>query len=112
MNKFESKRLRLKTGFVVFAILLAIVLPLLAPFLGIHEGGRISLSGLQVLYGVLSVEISTVVYLWGVGKWSRYEPPQILSSSAAQGSAVAQTPVSGSTSPSPSKAGPSAQGGD
>jgi hypothetical protein len=112
VNKFESNRLRLKIGFVVFAILLPIVLPSLAPVFGIHEGGRISLSGLQVLYAVLSVEIATVVYIWGVGKWSRYEPPLISSSSTAQESGVAQTPVSGSTSPSPSKPGPPAQGAD
>jgi hypothetical protein len=112
VNKFESKRLRLKTGFVVFAILLPIVLPLLAPFFGIHEGGTISLSGLQVLYAVLSVEIATVVYIWGVGKWSRYEPPRISSFSTAQESGVRQTPVSGSTSPSPPKPGPPAQGAD
>lgn len=108
MNKFESKRLRLKTGFVVFAILLPIVLPLLAPFFGVHEGGTIPLGGLQVLYAVLSVEIATVVYIWGVGKWSRYEPPHISSSSTAEDRGVAQTPVSGS--PSPSKPGPPAQG--
>jgi hypothetical protein len=109
VNKFESKRLRLKTGFAVFAILLPIVVPLLAPSIGIHEGGTISLGGLQVLYAVLSVELATVVYIWGVGKWSRYEPPHISSSSTGQESGVVQTPVSGSTS---SKPGPPAQGAD
>ena len=76
MNKFETNRLRLKIGFAVGAVLLPILLPLLAPLLGIHEGGKISLNGLQVLYAVLSAEIALAVYIWGVGNWSRFEPPQ------------------------------------
>lgn len=75
MDKFETERLRLKLGFAVFAILLPVVLPVLAPSVGIHEGGRIPFDRLQVLYAVLSVELAMAVYMWGVGNWSRYEPP-------------------------------------
>jgi hypothetical protein len=75
MDKFETERLRLKIGFAVFAILLPVVLPILAPSVGIHEDGKIPLNALQVLYAVLSVELVMAVYMWGVGNWSRYEPP-------------------------------------
>jgi hypothetical protein len=72
VNKFEIKRFRLKIGFAVAAILIPIVLL----YLGIRAGGKISLRGIQVAYAVLSSEIALAVYMWGVGNWSRFEPPQ------------------------------------
>jgi len=95
---FETSRLRLKIGFAVAAVLLPIVLPFLAPLLGIREGGKISMNGIQVLYAVLSSEITLAVYMWGVGNWSRFEPPQITSGSS--------TPQTGS--PTPPAQGPGA----
>jgi hypothetical protein len=112
MNKFETDRLRLKIVFVVCAILLPIVLPILAPSVGIREGGRISLNGLQVLYAVLSMEIAATVYMWGVGNWSRYEPPHRVVQPPVQASDSPQTPGLGSVTPSSSGAGAPAQGGD
>ena len=76
MNKFETSRARLKKEFWVALILLPIALPLLAPYAEIRVDGRISLSGLQVLYALVSVEIALNVYIWGMGNWSRFEPPQ------------------------------------
>src|SRR5260370_15679395 len=106
--KFETKRLWLKIGFVVAAVLLPIVLPLLAPSLGIHEGGRISLSGTQVVYAVLSAELALAVYIWGVGNWSRFEPPQLPPrSSTTPASGPAHTPKPGPASPTSINIGPS-----
>lgn len=113
MNKFETTRFRLKIGFAVAAVLLPVVLPCLAPYLGIHEGGKISLSRMQVLYAVLSVEIALAVYIWGVGNWSRFEPPPSASgSSAAAASGAAQPPGPGAAPPAVINAAPTApQGG-
>lgn len=98
MNTFETRRLWLKIAFAVVAILLPIVLPFLAPHFGIREGARISLNGLQVLYAVLSTELALAVYMWGVGNWSRFEPPHISqSASAVQTGGPAQTPKPGPT---------------
>ena len=76
MNKFQAKPLWLRTALVLAAILLPIVLVWVAPCLGIREGGKISLSSMQLLYGLVSAEIAAAVYMWGVGTWSRFEPPR------------------------------------
>jgi len=109
VNKFETKRLLLKIEFAVAAVLLPIVLPLLAPSLGIHEGGRISLGGTQVVYAVLSVELALAVYIWGVGNWSRFEPPQLPSGSSTTSSGPAQTPKPGPAPPASLSIGPTGQ---
>jgi len=75
VNKFQAKPLWLRTVLVFAAMLLPIVLVWVAPCLGIREGGKISLSQLQVFYAVFSSEIVAAVYAWGVGNWSRFEPP-------------------------------------
>jgi len=110
VNKFETKRLWLKIGFAFAAILLPMVLPFLAPCLGIREGGRIPLSGIQVLYAVLSAELAVAVYVWGVGNWSRFEPPPLLSaSSVPQTAGPAQPPGPGPTPAIPPSVKPPAQ---
>lgn len=111
MTKFETDRRRLKIVFVVCVILLPVVVPILAPWVGIREDGRIPLNGLQVLYAVLSIEIAATVYMWGVGNWSRYEPPQRVMPPSVQASDSPQTPGPGSITPSSSSAGTAAQGG-
>jgi hypothetical protein len=109
VNTFESTRLGLKIGFAVAAVLLPIVLPFLAPHIGIREGGNIPLSGLQVLYAVLSVELAVAVYVWGVGNWSRFEPPRISPATpAVPTSGPAQTARLGPTPPAAINAGPAA----
>jgi hypothetical protein len=90
MNTFETARFRWKIAFVVVALVLLVVLPLLAPYVGIGEGEKISLSRSQVLYAVLSSELALVIYIWGVGNWSRFEPPQ--TSGPAQVAASAAPP--------------------
>lgn len=106
MNKFETTRFRLKIGFVVAAVLLPFVLPFMAPFFGIYEGGRIPLSGIQVAYAVLSSEIALAVYIWGVGNWSRFEPPRFSpASSTPQTGGAPQPPGPGPGAP------PAPQGG-
>jgi hypothetical protein len=110
VNKFETKRLWLKIGFVLAAILLPMVLPFLAPSLGVREGGKIPLSSMQVLYAVLSVELAVAVYVWGVGNWSRFEPPPLLSaSSVPQMGGPAQPPGPGPASPLPVNVAPPTQ---
>ena len=83
VNPFEAKRFRLKIAFVAVAIVLLVALPLLTPYISIWKVGRIPLSPIQMLYAVLSSEIVLAVYIWGVGNWSRFEPPQGASSSSA-----------------------------
>ncbi len=106
MNKFETERLWFKIGFVVGAVILPIVLPLLAPCLGIREDAKISLSGTQVVYAVLSCEIALAIYMWGVGNWSRFEPPKISSaSSTSQAGDPTQTSPPKPTPPAQQSAG-------
>src|SRR5260370_14033857 len=75
-KNFKPKPLWLRPALVLAAILLPIVLVWVAPCLGIREGGKISLSSMQLLYGLVSAEIAAAVYMWGVGNWSRVEPPR------------------------------------
>lgn len=82
MNSFETKRLKLKVLFVAVAGLLLVVLPVLTAH--VARIGKILLSPAQMLYAVLSLEIVLAIYLWGVGNWSRFEPPQNLSGSTSQ----------------------------
>ena len=95
MNKFETTRFRLKIGFAVAAVLLPFVLPFMAPFFGIYAGGKIPLSGIQVAYAVLSSEIALAVYLWGVGNWSRFEPPPASSTPQTGGASQGPGPAPG-----------------
>jgi len=93
----------LKIGFGVLALALLVGFPLLAPTIGIGGGQKIVLSRTQVLYAVLSFEIVLAVYIWGVGSWSRFEPPP-----APSGSTTPQTsdPAQGQ----PGTAGPAQKG--
>src|SRR5260370_8369130 len=75
-KNFKPKPLWLRPALVLAAILLPIVLVWVAPCLGIREGGKISLSSMQLLYGLVSAEIAAAVYIWGVGNLSRFEPPR------------------------------------
>ena len=85
----------------IIALALLIGLPFLAPNINkIHEGWNLSRT--QLLYVVLSSEIAVAVYVWGVGNWSRFEPP----SSAAAPSNQANTDPSGQpTDAAPGKGG-------
>src|SRR5260370_23655117 len=74
-KNFKPKPLWLRPALVLAAILLPIVLVWVAPCLGIREGGKISLSSMQLLYGLVSAEIAAAVYMWGGGNLSRFEPP-------------------------------------
>jgi hypothetical protein len=62
----------------IIVSLLAIVLLFVLPGLSgwtIPGMGKITLSWMQLFYGVLSLELALAVYTWGVGNWSRFEPP-------------------------------------
>lgn len=108
MNSFETKRLKLKVLFGAVAALLLVLLPLLTPV--VAKIGKIPLSPIQMLYGVLSLEIALAIYIWGVGNWSRFEPPQNASRSPSQqvGPQVQPTP---SPPPQRSVAPPMQSGG-
>lgn len=112
MSPFETKRLRLKIAFVAVAILLLVVLPPLTPHISIWRIGKLPLSPIQMLYAVLSSEIVLAVYIWGVGNWSRFEPPQPASSSAAaQKDGPSEVPPAGSAPALQAKTPPPAQEG-
>ena len=62
----------------VIVSLLAFVLLFVLPGLSgwtIPGMVKITFSWMQLFYGVLSVELTLAVYTWGVGNWSRFEPP-------------------------------------
>ncbi len=100
MTTFQFTKFGLKSAFFIVAIVLAVALPLLAPNITILKGRQVSPG--QVLYAVLAGEIVLAVYLWGVGNWSRFEPPQeLLGPSPRQ--------PSGGTQVSPPPATPPAQ---
>src|SRR5580693_645501 len=74
------KRLRMTKSNVVillFAALFLFVLPPLTPYIDIPKLGKIGLSGMQMFYGVLSLEIVLAVYIFGVGVLSRSQPQPI-----------------------------------
>ncbi|HXJ10859.1 MAG TPA: hypothetical protein VNH19_01195 [Candidatus Limnocylindrales bacterium] len=100
MDPFENKRWRLKLAFVVQAIVLLAALLGLAHWDKSQNVGITQLNPMQIIYVFLSIEIVAAVYLWGVGNWSRFEPPRVPAGPAtpiAGGSVQAQT----SESPSP-----------
>jgi hypothetical protein len=112
VNEDETKKLRIKRGlgFALAAILVVIVILWVAPSVGIREGGKISLSRMQLLYGLVSTVIAVAIYIWGVGKWSRFEPPKNSAVSLSpKASNPAQTPATRSGQPVQPNAGAPAQ---
>jgi hypothetical protein len=112
VNEDDTKKLRIKRGlgFALAAILVAIVILWAAPSVGIREGGTISLSRMQLLYGLVSTVIAVAIYAWGVGKWSRFEPPKNSAASLSpRASDPAQTPARKSGQPVQPNAAVSAQ---
>jgi hypothetical protein len=71
----------LNSGFVKIVVsLLAIVLLFVLPFLTgttLPIIGTITFTWMQLFYGSLSLALALAVYVWGVGNWSRFEPPKI-----------------------------------
>jgi hypothetical protein len=96
VDENETKKLRLKRGFgfAITVVLVASLILWLAPSVEMREGGKISLSRMQLLYGLVSMVIAVAIYIWGVGNWSRFEPPTNSSVSSA-------TPASDSTQAPP-----------
>ena len=84
MGPFEIDRSTWKIAFVAVAVIILLTLPPLTPYIPVWGVGKIPLSPLQLFYAVLSSEIVLAVYMWGVGNWSRFEPPQNASGSAAR----------------------------
>lgn len=72
-NKKWVKRLVLSA---IAAILFFIVVLLLVPCLDCLRRGQIPLTWMQLAYGLLSVLLAAALYVWGVGDWSRFEPPE------------------------------------
>lgn len=78
------------------AIVLLAALLILAYFHSTQKVGIVPLSAMQIVYVFLSIELVVAVYLWGVGNWSRFEPPRIPAGSAtpvAAGAAQPQPPA-------------------
>jgi hypothetical protein len=63
------------------AFVLLFVLPSLSGC-SIRGVGKITFSWMQIFYGLLSLELALAVYVWGVGNWSRFEPPEPSSASS------------------------------
>jgi hypothetical protein len=85
---------------LLFAALFLFVLPPLTPYIDIPKLGKIGLSGMQMFYGVLSLEIVLAVYIFGVGVLSRSQPQPISAGYPPQpGSIPAPTPQPGPTPP-------------
>ena len=83
MDAFKISRRSLKVMFGIAAIFLAVTLPLVWPLLRKFKWiAGIDASPMQVLYTVLTLDISVAVYIWGVGNWSRYEPAKNTDDSA------------------------------
>lgn len=101
MQRF--KLTKWNAGILLVAALLLFVLPPLIPYIDIPLLGKIPLSGLQMFYAVLSLEIVLAVYVFGVGVLSRSEPqpisagypPQPSPTPAAQESTPPVTPQGG-----------------
>jgi hypothetical protein len=101
-------------GFVAQAIVLLALL-VLAYWRSPQNAGMTPLSPMQMIYVFLSIELVVAVYLWGVGNWSRFEPPRIptgFGTPLAAGAAQPQPPagtspaaVRGSVSPPGPKGG-------
>ena len=76
-------------AFVAQAIVLLAVLLILAYFHSAQVVGIASLSPMQLIHVFLSIELVVAVYLWGVGNWSRFEPPRIPTGTATPVAAAA-----------------------
>ena len=82
-----------KTIVSLLAIGLLFVLPGLSGR-NIPGMGKITFSWMQLFYGALSLEVALAVYTWGVGNWSRFEPPQPSADSATPQKGDAGNPQS------------------
>jgi hypothetical protein len=91
---------RMNVVILLIAALFLFVLPPLTPYIDIPKLGKIPLSGMQMFYAVLSLEIVLAVYIFGVGVLSRTQPQAISAGyPPLPGSGPAQTAQPGPTSP-------------
>jgi hypothetical protein len=98
MKRF--KMTRRNAVILLVAALFLFVLPPITPYINVPKLGKIPLSGLQMFYAVLSLEIVLVVYVFGVGVLSRVEPHPISAGYPPQpGNAPAPTPQPGPPPP-------------
>jgi hypothetical protein len=78
-----SKRHPVQTIFWFSLVVIPVVLVALAPYLHIKEDGWLQLTRMQLGYALVSIELAVVVYMYGVGSWSRFEPPTLPPGAAA-----------------------------
>lgn len=98
MQRFKITRWNAVILFV--AALLLFALPPLTPYIDIPMLGKIPLSGLQMFYAILSLEIVLAIYIFGVGVFSRSQPQSISSGYPPQpGSIPVPPPQPGPTPP-------------
>jgi len=91
---------KLNAVILLVAALFLFVLPPLTPYIDVPKLGKIPLSGMQMFYAVLSLEIVLAVYIFGVGVLSRTQPQPISAGYAPQaGSIPVATPQPGPTAP-------------
>lgn len=80
-------------GFTIVAILFFVVaLCWLAPFVE-SKFTKNPLSPVQLAYGLFSAIIAVALYVWGVGNWSRFEPPKDSPDSTNKSSEPKTTPT-------------------
>jgi hypothetical protein len=98
MNRLKMTKLNAVILFV--AALFLFVVPSLTPYIDIPKLGKIPLSGMQMFYAVLSLEIVLAVYIFGVGVLSRTQPQPISAGYPPQAGGIpAPTPQPGPTAP-------------
>lgn len=98
MKRFKITKLN--AVILLVAAMFLFVVPPLTPYIDIPKLGKIPLSGMQMFYGVLSLEIVLAIYIFGVGVLSRTQPQPISAGYAPQaGSIPVATPQPGPTAP-------------
>jgi len=106
------KMTKLNAVILLVAALFLFVLPPFTPYIDIPKLGRIPLSGMQIFYAVLSLEIVVAVYIFGVGVLSRTQPQPISADYPPQpGSSPAPTVQPGPTPPAQQSTPVTPQGG-
>jgi hypothetical protein len=78
-----SKQHPVQTAFWVGLVVIPAVIVGFAPCLHIGKDGWLQLTRMQLGYALVSIELALVVYMYGVGNWSRFEPPKLPSGTGA-----------------------------
>jgi hypothetical protein len=104
MKSFQFTKMNV--AILLVAALLLFALPPLTPYIYLPILGKIPLSGLQMFYAVLSLEIVLAIYIFGVGVLSRTEPQPISAGYQPQPGSIPAPPPQPSPTPPAQKSTP------